>query len=156
MSIYAKKWIGGILLLLLVIGLTTLVIGWKMQCVTDSMKMATPATGISLYQDLKITDAQKEKIQALDKEYQKQTLAYCEHHCSARMKIGKLLESGQPDSQELFRLQREVSDAYASSEEATLKHVMQVSEILTPEQKVLFLKKFGDHVQASCPLEFVH
>ena len=156
MNTDAKKWIGGTLLLLLLLCLTSWIMGWKMQSVANSIKMRIPPTEISIHQNLQLTEAQKAKVQALDQEYQKKTLECCERHCAIRMKIARLLQSGQPDSQELFRLQHEVSDAYAASEEATLKHVMQVSEILSPAQKAIFLKKFGDHIQASCPLEFVH
>jgi len=124
MSNHAKKWIGGILLLLLLLCLTPLIIGWKMQCVANSMEIKMPATGVSIYQELQLTEAQKKQIDELDKEYQKKMVILCQNHCGARMKVSKLLQTSSSDSQPLKSAQREVTDAYSSSEEATLQHIL--------------------------------
>lgn len=155
MSTHAKKWIGGIILLLLLLCITPLVIGWKMKCVAASMQMKMPSTGASIYQELQLTDVQKKQIQELDKEYQKNMVAFCENHCAARMKVSKLLQSSPSDSQTLNLAQREALDAYSSSEEATLQHILRVSDVLTPGQKEVFLKKFGDQIRVTCPFQFV-
>jgi Spy/CpxP family protein refolding chaperone len=155
MSIYAKKWIGGLILLLLVLAITPCLISWRMKCVATSMQMKMPLTGVSIYQELQLTKAQKEKIQGLDQEYQKQMTTFCERHCAARMKVSKLLQSPHVDKQSLEAAQFETLDAYSASEKATLQHVLQVSEVLTPDQKNIFLKKFGDQIQVTCPFQFV-
>jgi Spy/CpxP family protein refolding chaperone len=155
MSSHAKKWIGGTVLLLLLLCITPLIIGWKMKCIATSMQMKMPTTGVSIYQELQLTDVQKKQIDELDKEYQKRMVTFCQSHCASRMKVSKLLQSSPSDSQTLKSAQREVLDAYSSSEEATLQHILQVSEVLTPKQKEIFLKKIGDQIQVTCPMQFV-
>ncbi len=153
----AKKWIAGVLMLMLLVRLTSLFIGWRMQnlatVMSEQMLASSPAT--SLYQDLQLTDAQKKQIQALEKQYQSEVKVFCERHCSARMKIAELLKSGEPAMEKILPLQREVCDAYSGSEEATLRHVVRVSEALNPQQKAAFLKKFATSITVSCPMQFV-
>jgi len=153
----SKKWITGTLMLLLLVGLTLMFIGWRMQnlatMMSEQMLASSPAT--SMYQDLQLTDAQKKQIQALEKQYQSEVRVFCERHCSTRMKIAELLKSGEPNMEKLLPLQREVCEAYSGSEEATLRHVVHVSEALNPQQKAAFLKKFATSITVTCPMQFV-
>lgn len=156
MSTYAKRWIGGLVLILALLCITPLVVGWRVQCVMSSMvKQPSSPSEFALFDGLNLTPEQKEKIQILEKDYEKQTTIFCQNHCSARMKIAEVLKSKQPDIQTLSKIQNEVSSAYSASEELTLQHVLRVSEILTPDQRATFLKKYSDHIEATCPLEFV-
>ena len=155
MSTYTKKWVGGILLILLLLGITPLLIGWQMKSVATSMAMKIPSSGISLYKELQLTDAQKKQVEGLDKEYQNRMMQLCGEHCAAKMKVSKLLQSPQTDKTAVQIAQREAMEAYSASENETLQHILRVSETLTPAQKELFLKKFGEEIQRTCPFQFI-
>jgi len=149
-----KKWIGGILLLIAVVTITPWLVGWKMDQVVNSMK-TTVTPQESLFKDLQLSADQQQKIKDLEKDYEQETTKSCGLHCSARSKIAQHLASGKVESTTLMQIEQEVSKAYSDSERATLRHVLQISEVLTPDQRIRFLKRYGERVQATCPMEFV-
>ena len=152
-----KKWISGILVLMLFAVAVFLLMGWRMQAITTAMsqQITSPLYGTSVYQKLQLTDDQKNQIQALEKEYQKKISVYCGRHCSARLKIGQLLQAGQTDEKSLLPFAKEVGDAYAECENLTLQHVSQICSLLNPQQKAAFLKEVSDHIAATCPKQFM-
>jgi Spy/CpxP family protein refolding chaperone len=156
MTSFTKKWIGGIVLLLIVLIATPCFVGWRMEQVAHSMssKMNQAQTS-SLFEGLQLTKDQQDKIQKLEDEYNKVTTKACEQHCSARMKIAQLLQVGTVDSEKLLQIEKDEAQAYSTSEVATLQHVLRISDILTPDQRTVFLKKYGERIQSTCPLEFV-
>ena len=157
MTLLTKKWIGGILLLGLIAGIASMLMGWRAQEIRVMMgqQISSPVIGISMYQELQLSDVQKKQIQALEKEYQKTLSALCERHCSAKLRIGVLLQSGKTDEKSLLPLAQEVGRAYSECEQATLRHVAQICDLLTSQQKTIFLKQIADHIAATCPKEFI-
>ncbi|MBI4028321.1 MAG: Spy/CpxP family protein refolding chaperone [Verrucomicrobia bacterium] len=152
-----KKWIGGFVVLTLLLIVFPTVIAWRMQCVATAMtrEISAPLADVSAQADLRLTKEQKSQIRGLEEKYQKEVCALCERHCAAKLKIGELLQAGRADDPLLLQLGREVGEAYSASEEATLRHVLAVCAILTPEQKTVFLKKVAGSISATCPKEFV-
>lgn len=152
-----KHWLGGLILLAALFVAFSSVIGWRMQRVATVMtqQVNPPVAGAALKLELRLTQEQEGRIRELDRKYQMEVQAFCERHCSAKMRIGEILKSGRTDDPALLQLGREVGEAYAGSEEATLQHVAAVCSILNPEQKAAFLKKVAGGISATCPTEFV-
>jgi Spy/CpxP family protein refolding chaperone len=155
MTLFTKKWIGGLLTLALLFAAAFLLIGWRMQDVASDMsEKVAPSSSLSLFEELKLSDVQKKQVRALEEQYQSEVAKCCKEHCSARDQIARRLEANAP-LEEILGLQKQVSHAYSSSEEATLRHVMRVCEILTPEQKKVFLQKFATSISVHCPMKWV-
>ena len=154
---YLKKWIGGITALILFTATVFLLMGWRMHSMTMAMsqQVSSPLYGASVYQKLQLTDDQKKEIQTLEKEYQKKVSIFCGRHCSARLKIGQLLQAGETDEKSLLPLAQEVGSAYAECENLTLQHVAKICALLNPQQKTVFLKGVSDHIAATCPKQFM-
>ncbi len=151
-----KQWISGITILLFLVGLASLLIGWQIRSVTASFtKKMNPFSATSLYEGLSLTYFQKNQIKELEKQYYAELSKICARHCAARAKIANTLASGKTDVSSLLGLQREVSEAYSAGEETTLRHIDQVSRVLDPRQRTIFLKKFADSMTANCPMQFV-
>ncbi len=152
-----KQWLGGTLFLLL-IGVSCLaLLGWKARDLTDRMAQSMPTSMKSeaLFADLQLSKEQKSKIEALETNYHQNVKECCQRHCSARMKIAHMFQAGATDAAAMSALQREMSEAQHATDELTMQHILAVSQLLTPEQRAQFLKKFGDAVAATCPLEFL-
>jgi hypothetical protein len=153
----ARKWITGSLILIGLLVAAPWLIGWRMESVTRQItqEMSTPLVKVSLDKELGLSPDQITKIAELESSYTEWMSQCCERHCTARMKIGKLLEENPGDLSSLNGLGKEVGEAYANAESATMEHVIRVCEILTPEQKAIFLKKIGRNISATCPASFV-
>ena len=152
-----RKWFAGSLILIGLILLTPWLIGWRMQTAARKItqQMSAPLAKISLEKDLHLTQEQISKITSLEKSYADEMSLHCERHCSARLKIGKILEQNPSDLSSLQPLGTEVGEAYANAEQATMQHIARVCEILTPEQKARFLKKIAGNIAATCPDPFI-
>jgi Spy/CpxP family protein refolding chaperone len=152
-----RKWITGSLILIGLLVVAPWLIGWRMESVTRQItqEMATPLAKVSFDKELKLNADQIAKITDLESSYTEWMSQCCARHCTARMKIGKLLEENPGDLSSLNELGKEVGEAYANAEKATMEHVIRVCEILTPEQKAIFLKKIGRNIAATCPAPFV-
>lgn len=153
----ARKWITGSFILVCLLLLTPWLIGWRMQTVSRqiSQDMSAPLAKVSLDRELNLTEDQKSQIISLETSYGIVMSGCCERHCTARMKIGKLLEENPGDLSSLNDLGKEVGEAYSNAEQATMQHVIRICEILTPEQKTVFLNKIGKNISATCPEPFV-
>jgi Spy/CpxP family protein refolding chaperone len=156
MNINFKKWITGSILLIALVGITPWIVGWRMQCVAQRISHdMSPLATASTDSELKLTPTQKEQIAKLEEKYTHAMRAYCTQHCSAKLKIGQALEKDPLDQGALLLLGKQVGDAYSASEQDTLKLTYEISQILTPEQKTVFLKKISQRISASCPKEFI-
>jgi len=105
-----KHWISGAILLLLLLLACPWLIAWKMQSTATAMsrQMTSPLGSISMQKDLDLTAEQKRKIQHLEDQYRSELRNLCGQHCSARMKIGELLQAqqGMYASQQLVLIHR--------------------------------------------------
>ncbi len=148
---YNKRWVGGGILLLLAVGFLGFM-EWRIQKMTATLlqQISSPMVGITLNQKLALTEIQKNQIQSLEKKYESELRVCCERHCSSRMKIGELFQSGQVDHAALTQFTREVCDAYAEGEEATMQHIVAICSILYPQQKAIFLKQVATQIAAGC------
>ncbi len=148
-----KKWLGGLVLLLLLMGLAALACRWSMRCGrADLMRQqADLSSGIFSDPALRLSASQKAQIQKLEQEYRAKMRDCCARHCAARAKIGEILRRSNPSGEELQKLARDVGRAYSDSEEATVRHILEVGQVLAPPQRDVFLQKVAAQVSATCP-----
>jgi len=153
----AKHWISGAVLLLVLLLAFPWLIAWRMQTAATAMsrQMTSPLASISILEELALTADQKKQIQQLEDSYRSEMRKFCGQHCSARMKIGEMLQSGKVDSKDLPSWGKEAGNAYSGAEQATIQHLVRVCEVLSPGQKEILLKKVADHIAATCPKEFM-
>jgi hypothetical protein len=152
-----KKWLGGAVVLLVVVGLTALVLGRSVAKQRESLIRHETALPSGLFTDpaFKLSTEQKQRIRSLEADYHAKMREYCARHCAARARIGELIRAGNPSEAELRKLAQAVGDAYTASEQATVHQVMEVGKVLTPEQRSLFLTKIAGQISAICPKEYM-
>ena len=152
-----RKWIGGIVLLLVLVGLAALILGRCVAKQRETLIKHETALPSGLFDDpaLKLSTEQRQQIRKLEADYHARMRDYCARHCAARAKIGELIRTGNPTETELQKLAQEVGDAYTASEQATIRQVMEVGKALAPEQRGLFLRKIAGQISATCPKEYM-
>lgn len=152
-----KKWAGGIVLLLALTCCAAMAFHWSVWRGREAFLKHEAALPSGLFTDpaLKLSETQKQQIRQLEADYHARMRDCCARHCAARVKIGELLRAGNSTEEELQKHVRDVSQAYAESEQATVHHVMAVGQVLTTEQKNLFLKKIAGQISATCPPEYM-
>ncbi len=91
-----------------------------------------------LERELKLTDAQVSRIEALHGELTAQLDSCTARHCSARMRMGKALSEGTNIQARADALLAEMCRAYEESERATLNHILQVRALLDARQQEHF------------------
>lgn len=91
-----------------------------------------------LVRELGLSADQAARIRELHGRLSQQLDACCGRHCAARLNLARTLAAGTNGQAQAEAQLTEMSKAYEASERATLEHIRQVREVLTPGQRARF------------------
>jgi len=101
----------------------------------------------ALKQQLKLTDEQVNKINALHLNHKKEMLKYKEAMAPKEIRIQRLLLEDQVNVEEVKALIMDISKTHGEMQIERLKYRLDVEQILTPEQRVKFKSMRGQKGQ---------
>lgn len=154
MSMTGKHWIGGFLLLMLLLGLCSWLIGWRTnRMISSAYESCAPSETIRL-DDLKLTPEQKQKILALQADYRKTIVKMCEQHCDEKFKLAKLLANSPRDDRAIRTVSEEAARIQADCERLTTEQVLAMAGVMDEKQAEVFLRKFSGEIVKTCPIHF--
>lgn len=148
MSAFTRKWLIGLLALLLTAGLSS---WWIAGRAGGIVARAKPGDCFAPAPDLGLTSEQKIRVAALEKAYRERLEELCAKHCAARARIAQLLAEASPAKPQILAAAKEAGEAYRDLEDATVRHVLDVGDLLTPEQKVRYGAFMAARLGAQCP-----
>jgi Spy/CpxP family protein refolding chaperone len=148
MSAFTRKWLAGLLAVALAAGASS---WWIARRAGDIAGRARPCDALSPTPDLGLTAEQAARVSALEKAYRARVEELCAKHCAARARIARLLAEGKPPKRQLLSAAKEAGEAYSDLEEATVRHVLEVGEALTPEQRARYHASMSGCLGAQCP-----
>lgn len=96
-----------------------------------------------LYDDLKLTDEQKTKLQNLFFEFRKNQVDIAGKLSKARIELQQLLSAEKPDKSAIDKKIDEISGYMKEMTKNRVNHWMNVQQILTPEQRKILNERFG-------------
>jgi len=109
-----------------------------------------------LKHELKLTDAQSAQIEKLGDGFRTEVERCCELHCGARFALSEELAKPQVDLAKVNADVDRMSAAQSESERATLKHILQVRALLTPDQQQQYARLVSRQVCTACPMGMHH
>ncbi len=148
MSAFTRKWLIGLLALLLTAGLSS---WWIAGRAGEIAARAKPGDRFAPAPDLGLTPEQTAQIAVLEKAYRTRIEELCAKHCAARTRIAKFLAEPQPPLPPLLAAAEEAGEAYRDLEAATLRHVLEVGDLLAPEQKARYYAAMSARLGVQCP-----
>ncbi|MCX7920187.1 MAG: Spy/CpxP family protein refolding chaperone [bacterium] len=99
--------------------------------------------GMKYWQKLNLTDEQKEKIKAAKLQFMKETLPIRNELSIKKIELQELWSAEEPDAKKIIAKQKEINDLTAKLSEKMVYHRIEMSKILTPEQKQMMKKGMG-------------
>ncbi|HVN67948.1 MAG TPA: periplasmic heavy metal sensor [Candidatus Sulfotelmatobacter sp.] len=149
----SKKYLSGLLMIMLVAGLAGSALAWPGQAAgkmkMDGLGMGRGGQGgeEKMFSRLDLTAEQKsqmlEKRQALEKDL----LALRQENQTLRLKIGEEMAKDQPDRGKLTGYFKEVNDNRGQMEIKRLDFILDIKAGLTPEQKAKFKGYYGSKTE---------
>lgn len=91
-------------------------------------------------QELNLTQDQKDQIQKLRSDHQKQMVDYKSDIAKTRIDIKNLFQSNNPDEGKILDLTKKVSDTQADMKASSIKNWFQIYNLLNDQQKATFRK----------------
>lgn len=105
-------------------------------CVTNVFALGPSQFGLERgFQALDLTQEQLTQMQQLRKAYFEETYPLREQILERRMELRRLLLSEKPDEGKIMAVQREISDLHSKLAEKRTQLRLEISKMLTPEQK---------------------
>lgn len=99
---------------------------------------------------LDLTPEQVQRVEALQAEYGAALSQCCSRHCTARFELGEKFFSKDFPAERQKELVEQMCHAQAESDEATLKHIRAVHEVLTPAQQERYEQLVQQCLCADC------
>ncbi|CUS99889.1 Spy/CpxP family protein refolding chaperone [Candidatus Chrysopegis kryptomonas] len=96
-----------------------------------------------LYDELKLTDEQKSKLQNLFFEFRKNQTDIASKLNKARIELQELLSSEKPDKSAIDKKVDEISGYMKELNKNRVNHWLNIQQVLTPEQRKILREKFG-------------
>jgi len=154
MSMTGRHWIGGFLLLMLLLGLCSWLIGWRTQrMISSAYESCAPSEPIRL-NELNLTPEQKRKVLSLQASYREKIIKMCERHCNEKFKLAGLLAASPRDDRAIRAVLEDVVRIQADSERLTTEHVLAMAGAMDEKQAELFLRKFSGEIVKTCSIHF--
>lgn len=147
MSPFTRKWIVGVLVLALVAAVSS---WWIARHEEALCRRAGPCDTFSPAPDLGLTPDQSREIALLERAYRAQVQELCAKHCAARARVARHLAVPNPPRQPLLSCAKEAGEAYSDLEMATLRHVLEVGDRLTPDQRARYFASMAGCLGAQC------
>lgn len=148
MSPFTRKWLTGLLILVLV---TATSAWWIARHEAGLSCHAKPRDAFSPAPALGLTKEQARKVALLEKAYRARIGELCAKHCAARARIARHLATQEPNKSQLLSEAKEASEAYSELEITTVHHVLEVGSCLTPEQRARYFASMAGCLGALCP-----
>jgi Spy/CpxP family protein refolding chaperone len=127
-------------ILLIAINVSVLAtIGYRWKCGQSGEMCQGCPPGEYLRQQLSLSDSQKQRMEALRKEFDEKSLKIRETLNYKRNELVELLSLSQTDSYKIDNLAKEIGMAQTELEKEVVNHLLQEKKILTPEQQKRFL-----------------
>jgi Spy/CpxP family protein refolding chaperone len=96
---------------------------------------------LKFYEELNLTDEQKEKIESLWFEHQRRQVEIGAKLRKAEIELEELLWEDEPDRSAIERKIDEISRYRAELQKSRIEHRLNVARVLTPEQRKLIKEK---------------
>jgi Spy/CpxP family protein refolding chaperone len=100
---------------------------------------------------LSLTPAQQEQIRSLSITYAGHLKNGCDRHCTLRCRLARMLGDERTEPADAEKLARQLCEIQADTDLATLRHILKVRDVLTPEHRARFLAMFETCVCETCP-----
>lgn len=113
----------------------------------DPARDLNPARLVS---QLGLTDAQAGELNQLHEHYTRQVQRACDEHCAARCQLAVALGKDTLGEEQAHQLVEKMCSSQKENELATLRHILKVREVLTPEQRATFAKTLGTCLCSTC------
>lgn len=101
-----------------------------------------------LMERLKLSDDQKNQIEKLRTDFQKQQISQRAKVQTAAVELRQLLRAENPDKAAIEKKINEVSQLRAQLQTARVNHMLNVRKILTPEQQKMIREAVKERVQS--------
>lgn len=154
MSDFGKHWIGGIVLLTVLVGLCIWATGWRTEQMIASAYQSCGTPDAIRMDELGLTPTQKATVRSLEASYRKKIVNLCQRHCGEKFKLAKLLTASPRNDLEIEAVSEDVARIQADSERLTTAHVLAMARAMDPKQAEIFLRKFSGEIVKTCPIHF--
>lgn len=147
MSPFTRKWIAGLIALALVAA----AFSWWIACHEKALcRRDRPCDTLSPAPELGLTSDQSREIALLEKTYRARVQELCARHCAARDGVARHLAEPNPPKRQILSCAKQAGEAYSDLELATLRHVLEVGDRLTPEQRARYFASMAGCLGAQC------
>lgn len=134
-----KKFLSGLLTLMLVVGLAAAATAWPGPAAGKMGERGKGKGGRGeMFARLNLTADQKSQMLQKQQALEKELLALRQKNQTLRLKIGEEMAKDQPDRQQLAGYLKEVNDNRGQMEIKRLDFILDIKASLTPEQKAKF------------------
>lgn len=104
----------------------------------------------SPFKDLNLTKEQKEKIDLINKNFERGLVNLRKQITTERIKLAHLLAGEKTNQKEITRSIEKISSLLKEQQEKTVSHTLKIKEILTPEQKKRFISSLTKYFCEGC------
>lgn len=154
MSDFGKRWIGGIMLLVVLAGLCVWATGWRTKQMIASAYQSCGTSDPVRMDELHLTPEQQAAIKSLEASYRAKIVELCQQHCGEKFRLAKLLTASPRDDRAIEIVSGDVARIQADSERLTTAHVLAMARAMDPKQAEIFLRKFSAEIVKTCPIHF--
>lgn len=99
---------------------------------------------------LGLSDAQAAQIAALGSDYETRVRKACDAHCAARCRLAHALQDESATPAQLQQYLERMCASQQENDRATLEHLLNVRDVLTPEQRQKLAASLGACLCATC------